>query len=154
MHITILSIGKFENSPHRLVFENYLKRLKWRVELKEFDLKNSQNFSVEKIKTGEGELILKALRPGSKLIALDENARQFKSTDFAKLLADSAVNGSSNISFAIGGSNGLSQEVLNKAALKISFGLMTFPHLMVRALLAEQLYRASTIIDNHPYHKN
>lgn len=154
MHITILSIGKFENSPHRLVFENYLKRLKWRVELKEFDLKNSQNFSVEKIKTGEGELILKALKPGSKLIALDENGRQFKSTDFSKLLADSAIGGFSNISFAIGGSNGLSQEVLNKAALKISFGLMTFPHLMVRALLAEQLYRAATIIDNHPYHKN
>ena len=101
MHITILSIGKFENSPHRLVFENYLKRLKWRVELKEFDLKNSQNFSVEKIKTGEGELILKALKPGSKLIALDENGRQFKSTEFSKLLADSATNGSSNISFAI-----------------------------------------------------
>lgn len=153
MKLTIISIGKFENSPHRTVFETYLKRLKWKIELKEFDLKNSQNFSVEKIKKYEGELILKALHPSSKLIALDENGKQFKSRDFAKLISDFAVRGDSDLTFVIGGANGLSDAVLKKASLKISLGLMTFPHLMVRSILAEQIYRASTIIDGHPYHR-
>jgi 23S rRNA (pseudouridine1915-N3)-methyltransferase len=153
VRFTILSIGKFENSPHKAVFENYIKRLKWKVELKEFDLKNSTNSSVEKIKEGEGALILKALKPSSKLIALDEKGQQFTSQNFAKLISSFALHGDSDLSFAIGGSNGLSPEVLKQAALKISFGLATFPHLMVRSILAEQLYRASTILAGKPYHK-
>lgn len=153
MRITILSIGKFENSPHKAVFENYLKRLKWKVELRELELKNAQNLSVAKIKEGEGDLILKALKPSSKLIALDEKGKQFGSLAFAKMLADFAVDGDSDLTFVIGGSDGLSSEVLQKAHLKISFGMMTFPHLMVRAILMEQLYRAQSIIAGHPYHR-
>ena len=68
MKISIISIGKFENSPHKSVFEHYLKRIKWKVELKELELKNSLNFSSNELKNREGELILKALRPQSKLI--------------------------------------------------------------------------------------
>ena len=154
MKVTIISIGKFENSPHKAVFENYLKRLKWKIELKELELKNSHNMSSEKLKEGEGALILKALKPSSQLIALDENGKQFKSRDFAKLLSDFALQGNSDLTFAIGGSDGLAQEVLKKSSLKISLGLMTLPHLMARSMLMEQLYRASTIIDNHPYHRD
>ncbi len=154
MRITILSIGKFENSPHKAVFENYLKRLKWKVDLRELELKNSQNMSVEKIKEGEGELILKALRAGSKLVLLDENGKQFSSRNFAKLISDSGVNGDSDLTFVIGGSDGLWVELLKKPCLKISLGLMTFPHLMVRAMLIEQIYRAQTIINGHPYHRD
>ncbi len=153
MKISIISIGKFENSPHKQVFETYIKRLKWKVELKELDLKNSQNLSVPKIKEGEGALILKALKPSSKLIVLDEDGKQFSSVAFAKMISDFAVAGDSNLSFVIGGSDGLSEEVLQKSNLKISFGKMTFPHLMVRAILAEQLYRAQSIIAGHPYHR-
>ena len=87
MRVSILSIGKFENSPHKVVFETYLKRLKWKVELKELDLKNSQNLSVPKIKEGEGALILKALKPSSKLIVLDEDGKQFSSVAFAKMIS-------------------------------------------------------------------
>lgn len=153
MKITIISIGKFENSPQKSVFETYLKRLKWKIELKELELKNSKNLSSDELKKGEGELILKALKPSSKIIALDENGKQFKSRDFAKLISDFAVNGDSDLTFVIGGADGLSQEILKKSSLKISLSLMTFPHLMVRAILMEQLYRASTIIDGHPYHR-
>lgn len=153
MKISIISIGKFENSPHKQVYETYIKRLKWKVELKELDLKNSQNFSVPKIKEGEGALILKALKPSSKLIVLDEEGKQFSSVAFAKMISDFAVAGDSDLSFVIGGSDGLSEEVLQKSNLKISFGKMTFPHLMVRAILAEQLYRAQSIIAGHPYHR-
>ncbi|NBV06510.1 MAG: 23S rRNA (pseudouridine(1915)-N(3))-methyltransferase RlmH [Proteobacteria bacterium] len=153
MRITILSIGKFENSPHKAVFENYLKRLKWKVELRELYLKNSRNLSVEKTKEGEGELILKALKPASKMIVLDEHAEQFTSINFAKLISGFAVAGDSDLTFVIGGSDGLSSTVLQKACLKISFSEMTFPHLMVRAILIEQLYRAQSIIAGHPYHR-
>ncbi len=153
MHISILSIGKFENSPHKTVFETYVKRLKWKIELREFELKNAKNLSSDEVKKGEGELILKALKPSSKLIICDENGKQFKSRDFAKLISDCGVSGDSNLTFVIGGSDGLSQEILKKPSLKISFGLMTLPHLMVRSILAEQLYRAQTIIEGHPYHR-
>ncbi len=154
MKVVILSIGKFENSPHKTVFENYLKRLKWKVELKELELKNAKNLSSPEVKKGEGELILKALKPSSKLIICDENGRQFKSRDFAKLISDSALNGDSDLTFVIGGSDGLAAEILQKPALKISFGLATFPHLMLRSILVEQLYRAQTIIEGHPYHRD
>lgn len=153
MRITILSIGKFENSPHKAVFENYLKRLKWKVELRELELKNAQNMSVDKIKEGEGELILKALKPSSKLIVLDERGRQFGSIAFSKMISDFALAGDSDLTFVIGGSDGLSQEVLKKAGLKISLSTMTFPHLMVRAILIEQIYRAQSIVAGHPYHR-
>ena len=153
MRITILSIGKFENSPHKAVFENYLKRLKWKIELREMELKNAQNMSVDKIKEGEGDLILKALRPSSKLILLDERGKQFASRDFAKLISEFGVKGDSDLTFVIGGADGLAPELLKKNHLKISFGLMTLPHLMVRSVLMEQLYRAQTIISGHPYHR-
>ena len=153
MRITILSIGKFNSSPHKAVFENYSKRLKWKIELRELELKNSQNMSIDKAKEGEGDLILKALRPSSKLILLDERGKQFASRDFAKLISNYGVDGESDLTFVIGGADGLSQELLKKNHLKISFGLMTLPHLMVRSVLAEQLYRAHTIIDGHPYHR-
>ncbi len=153
MRITILSIGKFENSPHKAVFENYLKRLKWKVELRELELRNAQNMSVEKVKEGEGELILKSLKPSSKLIVLDEHGKQFGSIEFSKMIADAALQGDSDITFVIGGSDGLASAVLQKAALKISLSKMTFPHLMVRSILIEQIYRAQTIINGHPYHR-
>lgn len=153
MRISIISIGKFDNSPHKQVFETYVKRLKWKIDLKELDLRNSNNLNVAKIKEGEGALILKALRPSSKLIALDEDGKQFGSVGFSKVISDSALSGDSDLTFVIGGSDGLSEEILKKSHLKISFGKMTFPHLMVRAILAEQLYRAQSIIAGHPYHR-
>lgn len=153
MRITILSIGKFENSPQKAVFENYLKRLKWKVELRELELRNAQNMSVDKVKEGEGELILKALKPSSKLIALDEHGKQFGSIEFSKMISDLAVQGDSDLTFVIGGSDGLAKEVLQKSSLKISLSKMTFPHLMVRSILIEQLYRAESIIKGHPYHR-
>jgi 23S rRNA (pseudouridine1915-N3)-methyltransferase len=154
MRISILSVGKFENSPQKAVFETYLKRLKWKIELRELELKNSQSMPIEKAKTGEEELILKALRPFSKMILLDEKGRQFSSRDFAGLISGFALAGDSDLTFVIGGADGFSPALLKKAPLKISFGLMTLPHLMARSILIEQLYRAQSIIAGHPYHRD
>jgi 23S rRNA (pseudouridine1915-N3)-methyltransferase len=154
MKITIISMGKFENSPFKAVFENYAKRIKWRVELKELELKNAQSLSSIELKTREAALILKEIKPQTKLIILDENGTEYKSRQFATMLTNLAVRGDSNITFIIGGSDGLAEEILQKPATKISLGLMTFPHLMVRVILIEQLYRAQTIIEGHPYHRD
>ncbi len=154
MKITILSIGKFDKSPFRELFEYYLKRLKWKVELKEIEFKNTKSYEESKIKHEEGVLLLKNLHNFSKIIILDERGKQFSSLEFSNILANFNVAGDSNIAFVIGGAFGLSDEIKNKANILLSVSKMTLPHLMVRGFLIEQIYRASTIISNHPYHKN
>ncbi len=153
MKITILSIGKFDKSPYRELFEYYLKRLKWKIELKEIEFKNTKSFEESKIKHEEGVLLLKNLHNFSKIIVLDERGKQFSSPEFANILENFNVTGDSNIAFIIGGAFGLSDDVKNKADILLSISKMTLPHLMVRGFLIEQIYRASTIISNHPYHK-
>lgn len=154
MKITILSIGKFDNSPFLEIWQYYLKRLKWKVIIRELEIKNSNGFEDSKIKTQEGLLLIKNFDNFDKIIALDENGKQFSSIEFANLLQNYSVNSNGNIAFVIGGALGMSQEVKERADLILSFSKFTFPHLMVRGILIEQIYRASTIIANHPYHKN
>ena len=154
MKITILSIGKFDKSPFRELFEYYLKRLKWKIELKEIEFKNTKSFEESKIKHEESVLLAKNLHNFSKIIVLDERGKQFSSPEFANILQNFNVAGDSNIAFIIGGAFGLSDEIKNKADILLSISKMTLPHLMVRGFLIEQIYRASTIISNHPYHKN
>jgi len=154
MKITILSIGKFDKSPYRELFEYYLKRLKWKIELREIEFKNTKNYEDSKIKNEEGVLLIKNLNNFSKIIVLDERGKQFSSPEFANILENFNIAGDSNIAFVIGGAFGLSEEVKNKADILFSISKMTLPHLMVRSFLIEQIYRASTIISNHPYHKN
>lgn len=154
MKINIISIGTFENSYFKEIFQNYTKRLKWEVFLKEINPKNANNFSKEQIKENEAKYILQALKPQQRIIVLDENGKQFKSREFAKKISDFALGGDSEINFIIGGAEGLSPEIIRKADLVISLGLMTMPHLMVRIVLIEQIYRAYTIINNHPYHRD
>ena len=153
MKITILSIGKFDKSPFRELFEYYLKRLKWKIELREIEFKNTKSFEESKIKQEEGILLVKNLHNFSKIIVLDERGKQFSSPEFANILENFNVTGDSNIAFIIGGAFGLSDDVKNKADILLSISKMTLPHLMVRGFLIEQIYRASTIISNHPYHK-
>ena len=153
MKITIISIGKFDNSPHRIGFDNYLKRMKWQVELKEIDLKNTKNLSSEKLKEAEFKAIISALKPNSVAIALDENGKEFGSEEFAELISNFSLHGKSALSFIIGGTDGLHSEIFQQAKVKMSLSKMTFPHLMVRVMLIEQLYRAQSIIAKHPYHR-
>ncbi len=153
MRISILAIGKFENSAHQSLFKDYAKRLKWKLELKELELRNAKNLSATQVKEGEGALILQALKPSSKLIALDEHGKEFSSQNFAKLFLESALRGESDLTFVIGGANGLASEVLKKSSLQLSLGQMTLPHMLARVILIEQIYRAETIISGHPYHR-
>lgn len=152
MKITIISIGKFENSPYKKIFEEYFKRISYKIELKEIDAKGSKNIELEKIKLKEAELINKNLSKGSFKICLDENGSQYTSIEFSKLL-NSKFNEGSNIDFIIGGAFGLDKEFLRKSNITLSLGKLTLPHIMARIILIEQIYRAESIIKGHPYHK-
>ena len=101
----------------------------------------------------EAGLILGALPPRARLIALDERGAMWPSRGFAERLAAWRDQGVAELAFAIGGANGLGAEVLDRADATLSLGPMTWPHLLVRSLLLEQLYRAQQILAGHPYHR-
>lgn len=153
MKINIIAIGKFKkNCPNQELFLDYLKRTKWSVKLVEIESKISG--SVEEIKKKEGELIIKNIVPNSKIILMDERGENIGSKEFAVKISNWQNQSISNLCFIIGGANGVSEEVKKTADLVLSFGKMTFPHMMIRSMLAEQIYRAFLIINNHPYHKD
>lgn len=155
MKITLLTVGKTDRDWVRQGLDIYVSRLKHYIPfaLTEIpELKNVSSLSTEQIKVREGELILKAVRPGDDLILLDERGRQFTSVELAKVLQDKISYIGKDITFVIGGAYGFSQAVYDRADSRISLSKMTFSHQMVRAIFAEQLYRAFTIMRGEPYH--
>jgi 23S rRNA (pseudouridine1915-N3)-methyltransferase len=102
----------------------------------------------------EAELILAALPVGALFVALDERGQSWSSRELAERLAGWRDRGAATLAFAIGGADGLAPSVIEHADTVVSFGAMTWPHLMVRSLLLEQLYRAQQILAGHPYHRD
>ena len=146
MKIHILAIGKCKKgSPEDMLIREYQKRLSWELVIKEKD-----NDTQEK----EAEYLLKNIANGAKVVVLDERGENIKSVDFARKIGDWQVNGVSDICFLIGGADGHLEEVRKKADLLLSFGKLTMPHMLIRAVLTEQIYRAQTILSGHPYHRN
>lgn len=155
MKITLLTVGKTDKDWIRQGIEIYVSRLKHYipfniVEIPE--LKNVSALTKDQIKTREGELILKSLRPTDDVILMDERGKQYSSVDFAKVLQDKISYIGKDIVFVIGGAYGFSQAVYERADSKISLSRMTFSHQMVRAIFVEQIYRAFTIMRGEPYH--
>lgn len=105
------------------------------------------------VKKEEGKRILARLKQGTYLISLDVKGKEYSSEDMAAVISDLGVKGRSDVTFIIGGSLGLSEEVLNRSDLRLSFSKMTFPHQMMRVILLEQLYRSFKINRNETYHK-
>lgn len=105
------------------------------------------------LRAREGELILGALPAGVPFVALDERGVQWSSRALAERIAIWRDQGSADLAFAIGGADGLHSTVLDRADVALSLGLMTWPHLLVRGMLLEQLYRAQQILAGHPYHR-
>jgi len=150
MKILITAIGKSKKSPATELYAEYAKRLPWKIALKEFEAKE-QNTTARKSK--EGELLLSACAGYECIIALDETGETLSSKEFAGKLGNWQQSGISSFAFIIGGADGLDATVLKKASLVWSFGRVTWPHMLVRGMLAEQLYRAQTLISGHPYHR-
>ena len=153
MQIVISAIGKLKkNTPEDLLIQGYLKKTKWSVTVKESEEKKS--LSGDQLKEAESLLLLSSIPQGGKIIALDERGKTPSSREFANLLGKWIDEGVSSISFLIGGANGHAEILRQKADYKLSFGRMTLPHMLARVVLAEQIYRAKTILDGHPYHKD
>ena len=151
MKINIITIGNFKNKNEYLsLFNEYKKRIPWNINLIELKNNNSDNV-IERMKK-EGNELLKNRIKGNKLIVLDERGEIITTNKFQNICVKyfEIANG---IDFIIGGSDGLSQKVRDEADYILSLGKMVFPHLMVRIILIEQLYRVYTLINNHPYHK-
>lgn len=151
MKINIIAIGKMRNHDSNYqLFAEYQKRLPWKIDLRELEVKSN----LANLKEKEADLLLAAIPAAAKVIVLDERGSMLSSRDLAKAIKDYGNSGSSNLAFIIGGADGVSDRVKNRADLILSFSKMTFPHLMIRSFLIEQIYRSYTIISNHPYHRD
>lgn len=155
MKITLLTVGKTDRDWVKQGLDIYVSRLKHYipfniVEIPE--LKNVSALTKDQIKTREGELILKNIRPTDDVILMDERGREYTSVELAKVIQEKISYVGKDMIFVIGGAYGFSQEVYSRANSKISLSKMTFSHQMVRAIFAEQLYRAFTIMKGEPYH--
>ena len=155
MKIRIIALGRAKAGSEKSLVETYMKRLIWPTEIVELEAK--KGLSGAELMAAEAELIAKALDARNKgkrvAIALDERGQNFGSRDFAKRIAALGNQGYGEIDFVIGGADGLAPEIRERAGLLLSFGAMTWPHMLVRVLLMEQVYRAQTIIAGHPYHR-
>lgn len=145
MRVTIIAIGKCKSkSPEAQIIEEYVKRSGWDVLIKEKD-----NASQEE----EAKFLQASIPQGAKVIVLDERGENLKSLELAKKIENWQINGTSEVCFLIGGADGHLQSTRDKADLILSFGKLTLPHMLMRAVLAEQIYRIQTIISHHPYHR-
>lgn len=159
MKIMLICVGKLKEKYLSQGVEEYLKRLSRYCTLEITELADEKTPDhagealEELIKKKEGERILKVLKEDTYCIALAIDGKMLSSEELAEKIDSLGVSGTSHISFVIGGSLGLSDEVLKRADYKLSFSRMTFPHQLMRMILLEQIYRSYRIIHNQPYHK-
>lgn len=151
MRVTVAAIGKFKNSPEKEIFASYIKRVPWQVDLKELEAKKA--LTGDQLKNAEAQLLLASIPKNSRIIALDERGKNISSLELANLISAWQNEGASSVAFIIGGADGLADEIRSKAAFTLSFGKLTWPHMLVRSMLAEQVYRVYSIITGHPYHR-
>lgn len=159
MKIDVLAVGKVKEKYFVSAIDEYVKRLGryCRISILEAADEKTPDGAPEaverQIRDTEGARILQKIAPDALVCALAIDGRSFSSEEFAGWMEKQAVGGTSHIQFIIGGSLGLSEEVLRRADVKISFSAMTFPHQLMRVILLEQIYRGFRIIHGEPYHK-
>jgi 23S rRNA (pseudouridine1915-N3)-methyltransferase len=144
-------VGKLRSGPLKELQAFYAARILPPPRVVEVEERRS--LPAGPLKTREGELILGALPAGMPFVALDERGVQWSSRALAERVAIWRDRGSPELAFAIGGADGLHSMVLDHADVTLSLGSMTWPHLLVRGMLLEQLYRAQQILAGHPYHR-
>ena len=151
MRPILIAVGKARKGPEKALYDHYAGRLKTPLSLKEVDEKRPLPGPEKTVR--EGELLLAHIPGGAKVVVLDERGKALTSLQFADTLQGWMDGGFQDIAFLIGGADGHSDAVKARADLKLSLGSMTWPHMLVRGLIAEQLFRAQCILDGHPYHR-
>ena len=158
IRINLVCVGKLKEKYLKEAIEEYSKRLgKYCklsiIELSDESLPNKINESIiEEIKSKECKKILENIKSTSYVIALDLKGKQHSSEEFSKKIEDISLRGFSDVTFIIGGTLGLTEEVLNRANELICFSKMTFPHQLIRVFLLEQIFRGFKISNNETYH--
>ena len=150
MKIDILAIGALKKGPLYDTYHTYLKRLGWSVTLIELESKLRDDKARQK---DEQEKILKHINPQAFVFTLDERGKSLPSSKFAEKIKDIQNGGQSHFQFILGGADGLTDVVREKSDFLLSFGVQTWPHMLARVMLLEQIYRAQQILSGHPYHR-
>ncbi len=159
MRINLFAVGKLKDGAERTLFERYAERFNalGRSQalgpLRVVELPESRTQSSSERKADEAGRILKAIGPDRIVIALDEHGKTMSSQQFADLVRRERDAGAEALAFIVGGPDGHGEAALAASRLTLSLGAMTLPHGLARVVLAEQLYRAATIIAGHPYHR-
>lgn len=150
MRLTICTVGRLKAGPERDLIDKYTKRLQWPLEIVEVE--ERRKLSAAELKSRESSLLTGALPPGAVKIAMDERGKALSSQGFADKLGAWRDQGR-DIAFLIGGAGGLAPEHRKDADLVLSFGAATWPHMLARVMLVEQIYRAQEILAGNPYHR-
>lgn len=159
MLLLIAAVGRLKAGPERDLLARYIERSSAAgkklalAPLEVIEIPESQAQTVAKRKLDEASALLAAIPDKARLIALDERGKNISSEYFAATLERFRDDGAGQTAFIIGGADGLDDNIRKKADLVVAFGGATFPHQIVRILLAEQVYRAITILAGHPYHR-
>jgi len=151
LRLTIAAVGRIKGDPAADVFATYAERLPWPLSVNEIEIKDKR--APGERKTEEGKRLIAALPVGAVVVALDPKGKMLSTEAVADRLRSWRDGGIKDLAFVLGGADGLSEAVRERATLLLSLGPMTWPHLLARAMLAEQLYRASAILAGHPYHR-
>jgi 23S rRNA (pseudouridine1915-N3)-methyltransferase len=154
--IKIIAVGKIKEKSLKKLIDDYVKRISYYSNVKIIEVSdepNSKKTQEELIKNIEGQRVLKHIKDNDYVYLLDLNGKEYDSLSFSKSIDDVMTYKSSDIVFVIGGSLGLSDELIKRSDIRWKLSNCTFPHQIVRLLLVEQIYRAFSILNNLPYHK-
>ncbi len=160
MNLKIAAVGKLKPGPERQLFDKYLERVESAGRSLHFvfqgviELAESKAQKSNDRKKQEGDLLMEKIGKDYSIVLLDEKGKNLTSRQFSRKLETIRDDGVSGICFVIGGPDGLSQNIRQKAFMSLSLGLMTLPHGIARIVLAEQIYRSIAIISGHPYHRD
>jgi len=155
LRIAIAAVGRLGRAPEAALAEDYVRRATAAgrvlglgpVEILEVEARKPG-------KTAEAEALLGVLQTGDEVVACDEHGEAASSRDFAALIGRIRDGGARRLAFLVGGADGLGEAALGRAGRRLAFGPQTWPHALVRAMLAEQVYRAVTILGGSPYHRD
>jgi len=151
VRLTLIAVGRARRGPEQELFNAYLKRLRPGLDL--IEVEEKRPLSGAELMAREAELISEKIPQGAFLVALDERGKAQKSRQFAGKLGDLRDSGR-DVAFIIGGADGLDESLRARADMLLGFGPQTWPHMLVRVMLAEQVYRAQSILAGHPYHRD
>ncbi|MGB1877419.1 MAG: 23S rRNA (pseudouridine(1915)-N(3))-methyltransferase RlmH [Rhodospirillaceae bacterium] len=151
MNIVIAAVGRMRSGPEQSLTESYINRIPWTVDVREVDVRGKGDAATQTKKEAEG--LSAAIPPGAKVVCMDSRGKRLDSEAIADRLGRWRDDGEQNVALVIGGADGLDATFLKTADLVVSFGAVTWPHMLTRVLVAEQLYRAHCILTGHPYHR-